>query len=240
MVDKILISNTAALKAKYTDNGLRAIRVAIRELVVADKTRGLATQFVDVSDSGTMKKYKAPVVSNPKSERQSKDAIDAIYKAAKPDYIVLIDGPDVVPHLTLNNPVPKDKDKDVPSDLPYASDTPFSIRDAARYAAVTRVVGRIPGISGAVEPAHVIKLIRNAAMFKTRRRSDYLRYFAMSAAVWSKSTELSVDNIFGSGAITTGSPGVRKMLSPLSQFINTEVRSTPSSTDSAERNIRSP
>ena len=171
-----------------------------------------------------MKKYKVPAVSNPKSERQSKDAIDAIYQATKPDYIVLVDGPDVVPHIILNNPVPKDKDKDVPSDLPYASDSPFSLREAARYAAVTRVVGRIPGISGAAEPSHVIRLIRNAAKFKTRRRSDYLRYFAMSAAVWSKSTELSVDNIFRSWTIKvcppSGSPGVRRMLSPLSQFIN--------------------
>jgi hypothetical protein len=48
MVDKILVSNTAALKAKYTDSGLRPIRAAVRELVSADKTRGLATQFVDV------------------------------------------------------------------------------------------------------------------------------------------------------------------------------------------------
>jgi len=89
---------------------------------------------------------------------------------------------------------------------------------------VTRVVGRIPGITAAAEPGHVIKLIRNAATFKTGKRSDYLKYFAMSAAVWSKSTEQSVDNIFGSSAIKvcppSGSPGVRAMLGPLSHFIN--------------------
>ena len=40
MVDKMLVSNGAALKAKYADSGLRAIRAAIRELVAADKRRG--------------------------------------------------------------------------------------------------------------------------------------------------------------------------------------------------------
>ena len=224
MVDKILVTNAAALKAKYTNRGLRTIQAAVRELVAADKARGLATRFVDISDHATMRRYKAPAVSNPKSARQSKDAIDAIYRAMKPDYIVLVDGPDVIPHFALNNPVPKDKDVEVPSDLPYASDSPYSTRDAARYAAVTRVVGRIPGISGASEPSHLVKLIRTAANFRSRRRADYLRYFAMSASVWSKSTELSVDNIFGNKAVRicppSGTPGVRRMMSPLSQFIN--------------------
>ncbi len=99
-----------------------------------------------------MRRCRGKKVSSPGNERQSKDAVDAIYKALEPDYLVLIDGPDVIPHLTLNNPVPKDKDPNVPSDLPYASDASYTSRDAAKYAAVTRVVGRIPGITGAKEP----------------------------------------------------------------------------------------
>lgn len=224
MADKILVVNSAAIRAKYNNKGLQAVRGALRDLVAADKARGLKAQMIDISDVATMKRYRGKAVATPKSERQSKDAVDAIYAALKPDYLVLIDGPDVIPHLVLDNPVPKDKDENVPSDLPYASDAAFSTRDAARYAAVTRVVGRIPGIYGAAEPSHLIKLIRAAARFRSRRRADYLRYFAMSARVWSKSTEQSVDNIFGSNAIKTcppsGTPSVRRMLTPLSQFIN--------------------
>ena len=94
-----------------------------------------------------MKTVKGAAVTSAKSERQCKDAVDAIYAALRPDYIVILDAPDVVPHLALDNPTPGDKDANVPSDLPYACDAPFTSRDAAKYSAVTRVVGRITGIT---------------------------------------------------------------------------------------------
>jgi hypothetical protein len=224
MVDKILVTNNSALKNKYGDKGLKAVLGAVSTLVAADKARGLTTQLVDVANSAAMKKYKGSAVSSPKNERQCKDAVDAIYAAMKPDYLVFLDGPDVIPHLTLNNPTPGDKDKNVPSDLPYASDERFTSRDAAKYAAVTRVIGRIPGISGATDPDCLVKVIKTAAGFKSRKRADYISDFSISAEVWEKSTEESVENIFGDKTIKvcppTGSPGVRKMLSPLSHFIN--------------------
>ncbi|MEA2975206.1 MAG: hypothetical protein QOF19_726 [Alphaproteobacteria bacterium] len=224
MPDKILIANIAALKKKYGDQGVQKIVAAIKTLIAADKDRGLKTQMVDISDAGQMKKYKGSAVSTATSERQCKDAVDAIYAATKADYLVLLDGPDVLPHLALNNPTPGDKDKNVPSDLPYASDAPFTKRDAAAYAAVTRVVGRIPGVTGANDPAFLLSQIKGAAAFKSRKRDDYLANFAISASVWQKSTAESVDNIFGSKTIKicppTGSPSTRKMLAPLSHFIN--------------------
>jgi Peptidase family C25 len=224
MADKIVVTNNSALKKKYGDKGLKAVLGAVSELIAADKARGLATQLVDISDAAKMKKYKGSAVSGPKNERECKDAVDAIYAAAKPNYLVLLDGPDVVPHLTLNNPTPKDKDKNVPSDLPYASDASFTSRDAAKYAAVTRVVGRIPGVSGATNPDYLVKLIKAAAGFRSRKRTDFMPNFSISAKVWEKSTEQSVKNIFGNKAIkvcpSTGSPGVRKILFPLTHFIN--------------------
>jgi Peptidase family C25 len=224
MPDKILVTNASALAKKYGPKGLKAVLDAVKLLIAADKARGLSTQLVDISDAAKMKKYKGAAVASPKSERACKDAVDAIYASVKPDYLVLLDGPDVVPHLALNNPTPGDKDKDVPSDLPYASDAPFTKRDAAAYAAITRVVGRIPGITGAKEPSFLVNQLKAAANFKRRKHDEYQPHFAISAEVWQKSTEESVGNIFGDKAIRvcppTGTPSVRKMLAPLVHFIN--------------------
>jgi Peptidase family C25 len=224
MSDKMLITNCAALKKKYGAQGFQDVRKAITALIAADKQRGLTTQLVDIANAAQMKKFKGSAVSSAKSERQAKNAVDAIHAAVKPDYLVILDGPDVVPHLALDNPMPKDDDPDVPSDLPYASDAPFTRRDPARYAAVTRVVGRIPGITGARTAAFLIKQINAAAAFKPRKRDNYLPNFAISAEVWEKSTALSIENIFGNDKMRicppTGTPAVAKMLSGLSHFIN--------------------
>jgi hypothetical protein len=224
MADKILIANVDGLQKKYGPKGQKAVLTALRALIAADKKRDLNTRLIDISSAADMRRCRGKKVSSPGNERQSKDAVDAIYKALEPDYLVLIDGPDVIPHLTLNNPVPKDKDPNVPSDLPYASDASYTSRDAAKYAAVTRVVGRIPGITGAKEPDHLVKLLQVSAAFKSRPRKDYMPFFGISAAVWSKSTVESVDNIFDSKTIKscppTGMKNVTRLLSPLSHFIN--------------------
>ncbi len=224
MPDKILVTNCAALQKKYGDKGMREVLGAVRDLIAADKARGMTTQLVDISDKGKMKAFKRKAVTSPGNERECKDAVDAIYESARPDFLVLVDGPDVVSHLMLNNPTPGDGDAKVPSDLPYASDAPYTSRDASKYASVTRVVGRIPGVTGANKPDFLVKQLKAAAAYKSRTRADYLEHFAISAQVWNASTELSVQNIFGSDAIKDcppiGSPKVRKLLSPLSHFIN--------------------
>jgi hypothetical protein len=200
MTDKLIVTNYAALQKKYTGAALKPILAAVKGLIAADKARGLTTQIVDISDAAQMKRYKGKAVASQKNERQAKDAIDAIYKATTPDYLVILDGPDVVPHVTLDNPVPKDGDKSVPSDLPYASDAPYS-RDPKKFAADTRVVGRIARLTGAKDPDFLVKQIDAAAKYKSLKRTDYLRHFAISAQVWEKSTEESVENVFGTGKI---------------------------------------
>jgi len=223
MTDKIIVANYAALQKAYGDGALKPILAAVNGLIAADKTRGLVSRIVDISDPAQMKKYNAKAVTSQRNARQANDAIDAIYKATIPDYVVILDGPDVVPHALLDNPVPKDGDKAVPSDLPYAGDAPFSM-DPKKSAAVTRVVGRIPGVTGAKTPDFLIKQLDAAAKFKTLKRADYLPHFAISAQVWEKSTEESVENIFNTRGIEicppTESPVPAKLLAPLAHFIN--------------------
>jgi hypothetical protein len=205
MTNKIVVANYAALQKKYGDGALKPILAAVNGLIAADKTRGLVSRIVDISDPAQMKKYKAKAVTSQKNARQASDAVDAIYRATTPDYVVLLDGPDVIPHALLNNPVPKDGDKGVPSDLVYASDAPFST-DPKKSAAVTRVVGRIPGVTGAKAPDFLIEQLDAAAKFKTLKRANYLPHFAISAQVWEKSTEESVENI----SIPKGSKSARR------------------------------
>ncbi len=225
MIDKIVLSNNIALETKYGPQGLKTVLTAVKGLIAADKTRGLRTELIDISSAAAMKNFRGAVVLDPSDQQQNKHAVDAIHAGAKPDYLVILDAPDVIPHLALKNPLPDDKDGDVPSDLPYASDAPFTSRDTKRYAAVTRVVGRIPGITGAKTPEYLVGLLDIAARFKSLKREDYLSAFVISAEVWKKSTQQSADNIFDGKATiktspTTNSPGVQRLLKPLSHFIN--------------------
>lgn len=225
MSEKILISNNTALAAKYGKAGLAAVMGAVKALIQADRKRGLATRLVDISSPRDMKKAGGSAVTSSTNERQCKDAVDAIYAHSTPDYLVLLDGPDVLPHLKLDNPLPDDKDASVPSDLPYASDRKFTSRDTAAYAAVTRVVGRIPGISGASAPDHLVARLKSAAAHKSLKKQDYLSAFALSAEVWQESTQTSADHIWAGNMTVricppTGSPGIAKMLSPMMHFIN--------------------
>ena len=224
MPDKIIVTNGTAMKQKYGALGFRAVLAAVRTLTGSDKRKSITTQLVDLGDPTTMRRYRAAPVSDPTDERQNKDAVDAIWAATKPDYLLILDAPDIVPHIALNNPTPRDKDKNVPSDLPYACNARFKARDAARYAAVTRVIGRLPGLQGAKNPDFLIQQIKAAATFKSLTRDRYLPNFAISAEVWKKSTAESIQNMFGTDFIRvcppTGSRSVRKLLKPLAHFIN--------------------
>jgi hypothetical protein len=225
MTDKVLVTNVCVQKNKYGPRGYARLEHAIRGLVRVDLARGLKTLVVDISNRAQMRKYKAVAVSDAGSEAQNKRAIDRIFAAIRPQYLVLIDGPDVIPHIRLNNPLPADKDGTVPSDLPYASDAPFTkSADVATYAAVTRVVGRVPGVTGVNDPRFLISQIRTAAAFRSRRRGHYLSHLAISAHLFRRSTERSVDNIFHRVALKvsppTDAPKLRRIMPRLSHFIN--------------------
>lgn len=104
MIDKVIVTNTAALAGKYQASGLRAIRKALQALVEADRTRGVETQVVELDDTKAMKKLKVAPVLDVGSARQNKAAIDAVYRALTPDYLMILGAPDVVPHQDLRNP----------------------------------------------------------------------------------------------------------------------------------------
>lgn len=226
-VDKVIVTNTSALKAKYGDKYPR-VKAAIDALIKADKARRLTTRMIAIDVETDMRRVRAQAVVGTDDQQGAKAAVDAIYKRHQPDYILLLGAPDVVPHIDLSNPMrgkdPNDDDPTVPSDVPYACAAGFS-RRPQDFVGPTRVVGRLPDLPGANDPAYLIKVLSTATRYVCRDRSAYAGHFAISAKVWTKSTTESVTNLFGEGASVFTSPPSGpnwsdKQLAPRLHFIN--------------------
>jgi hypothetical protein len=228
MADKIIVTNRQALQTKYGAAGFAKIKTAVNGLIAADAARSIKTKLVFIDNAATMKRCKGKPVVTPSSPRENKDAIDAVFRKEKPDYLMILGALDVVAHQDLNNPAyaaGDDDDKYAWSDLPYACDAPYS-RDVAKFKGPTRVVGRLPDLTGAKgSPAYLLGLLANATKYKSRKVTDYGKYFGLSAQVWQKSTELSLFNMFGESKSLTiappsgpGHPAAK--LAPLAHFIN--------------------
>src|SRR6185295_16454359 len=85
------------------------------------------------------------------------------------------------------------------SDLPYACEAPYS-RSPENFTGPSRVVGRIPDLTGSTDPSYLVGLLDTAATWKSLPFSEYSTYHGISAKVWEASTRLSLDNMFGSNS----------------------------------------
>jgi hypothetical protein len=207
-LDKVIITNRRALAGKY-GSAMPRIEKGIQALISADKKRGLETRLVALDSAGQMREVQGKKVKDKDDQAEVKSAVDAICNAYRPDYVLVLGAPDIVPHQDLKNPAydPQgDDDKVVPSDIPYACEASFS-NNPLKFLGATRVVGRLPDLRGRAEPAYLVSLLGTAARHKTRARSDYQKYFSASAEVWKASTALSLTKIFGnSDAMATSPP----------------------------------
>ena len=195
---KIIVTNLAALRAKY-GAGVTTIQTAVAKLVAADKVRGITTKMINVANAAAMKAVKGSPVTNPQDQKQNKAAIDAIYTALVPDYLMILGSIDVIPHQDMVNPVfdgSGDPDRMVPGDLPYACDAPYST-DPAKFIGPTRVVGRLPDLTGGTDPMVLTGVLATAEQGKSRPPGDYRDYLGISAQVWSKSSALSLQKLYG-------------------------------------------
>lgn len=224
-VDKVIIANRSAMIAKYASGGIAGINAALAQLVTSDVARGLTTVVVHIDDAAEMGAFGGAPVIAPTHESGAKAAVDAIYARLKPDYIVLLDGPDVVPHIHLSAiPGLADTDVNIPSDLPYACSGAVGL-DPGSYLAVDRVVGRIPAAEGETDPGVLTGLILAAAASQPQPPSAYSNYFGLSADVWRVSTQLSLAAVFSSHAALdvappAGHPAIDASLPRLAHFIN--------------------
>lgn len=228
MDDKIIVTNGAALRAKYGSDGLANLGKAIDALIKADGKRGIKSRLVYLDRPASMNSFNGSAVTDASDPEQNKKAIDAIFRKADPEYLMILGAIDVVPHQDIRNPAfdpPDDPDQNADGDLPYACDTPYS-RDIATFKGPTRVVGRLPDLRGAKgNPAYLLRLLATATNHRSRKATDYGAYFGLSTHSWRKSTEESLFNVFGGNdalnlAPPRGPTFSAKALAPLAHFIN--------------------
>jgi hypothetical protein len=200
-VDKLIVTNVTALRAKYGSAGVTAIRGAVKALIESDRRRGLATRLHDLGGRREMRALGGRPVAKVADERASKEAIDTACRALVPDYLMILGAIDVVPHQRLRNPLYRsnpddDYDRWALGDLPYACDAPYGQR-IEDFRGPTRVVGRLPDLTGANEPSLLLRLLRIAANYRTRAPEAYRRYFGLSAKIWRWSSDKSLRELRG-------------------------------------------
>ncbi|MFG1213201.1 C25 family cysteine peptidase [Xanthobacter flavus] len=206
-VDKAIIANRSAMVGKYEAAGVDAIEAALQRLIAADGKRHLTTEILYIDDTAHMAAFGASPVLGPADERGAKAAVDAIADTLNPDYILLLDGPDVLPQIQLNAiPGLSDGDAKTETDLPYACATGAFSRQARAYLAATRVVGRLPMPPGRPDAGVLVRMIDRCASHQPRPKAGDLPFFAISADVWRVSTQLSLNAVFGSHAALHVSP----------------------------------
>jgi hypothetical protein len=227
MDSKIIVSNHSVLVKKYGTKGLAKITKALALLKTADSKRGIKSQIIFLDNKAAMKKVSGVAVFDAASPKENKAAIDAIYKKLRPEYLLILGAADVIPHQNLDNLVFEpgaDDDRFAWSDLPYACSATYS-RDPRRFIGPTRVVGRVPDLAGATEPSYLINLLTTSASYQSRAPEEYESYFSLSTLTWKKSTQLSLNNIFGNNtklriSPTTGPRHPAAQLGTLMHFIN--------------------
>lgn len=224
MDDKVIVTNLTALKSKYGAAGIKKIQTAITKLVAADKKRKIDTRLVALDDAKTMKSLAAPLVTNATDPKQNKAAIDGVYQKLMPDFLMILGSIDVVPHQDLTNPMADDGDPFAYGDLPYACEAPYS-QQPGDFRGPTRVVGRLPDLTGGGDPSYLIRLIETAAKAKPASAEKYASYFGISAEVWKESTRESLEKLFGSGTDLRLTPDGgpewdHDFISRLAHFIN--------------------
>lgn len=219
MPTKLVVTDVSAMKKKYKASWPK-VRQAVGRLAQKDAARGIATTLValDGADLGA-NRAKA---GRPETFKAAIDHVWGLHH--QPDYVLILGGPDVVPHQSLRNTVPDDGDGDVPSDLPYACEAPAS-DDPSTFIAPTRVVGRLPDVPGDGSTALLVGLLDAAAAWKPKTKADYEGHLGISAHKWRQSTSKSLKALFGAKAVTRTSPDEGPLwkkteLSPLSHFIN--------------------
>ena len=148
--------------------------------------------------------------------------MDAACGRYAPAYVALVGATDVVPQAQVTNPLAgSDDDAYVPSDLPFACDLPDDWPgapqlDPSALLTVTQVVGRIPDVVGASDPAVLLEALSVATTYVARTAAKYQAVFALSAAVWKGSTTTSVGLLPGPAPTTHLTPARRRRRGPRS------------------------
>ena len=218
---KVIISSKKNLQNKYGTN-FSGVETLLNNLVKADDKRGISTQIIYIDDATSASKAGIKAVTSV-TRQSAKKVVDDIYNKLNPAYIALFGSQDVFPFQEIKNPA-NDDDILVPSDLPYACNSGYS-EDISSFTGPTRVAGRIPDIPGVADMKYLKIIFDSIIKYKKVKSEKLLDYFAVTAYVWKKSTQLSLSNIFGNSTSLKNcpsdvSPYTSADLKPLTHFYN--------------------
>ena len=218
---KFIITSKKNLQFKYGRNFAQVQKLLMR-LEKEDKKKGLQTSTIYIDDAASTKKWGLKTITAT-TARECKRAVDELYKKNAPVYVMILGAQDVVPFQEIVNPT-DDADSVVPTDLPYACDAPYS-RQIDPFVGPTRVVGRLPDIPYKGDFKYLKTLLETSMTQKPVQPSVYEKYFSISAYVWRKSTEQSLNNMFGhNGRLNLSPPDDEKYtkteLKALTHFYN--------------------
>lgn len=229
LTTKLIITNKTALQQKYGETH-QQILDDLTALQAFDNNRHLDAHIIFLDDPVQMQACQATPVTDNTDDAQNKKAIDDLYRFYSPGYLLLIGAQDIIPFQRLKNLLPGDNDPDgnIPSDLPYACDTPYDT-DPGKFISPTRVVGRLPDIPAVNDPGYLHTLITNILVATPAEPGDYQPYFSLSTFDWQDSTQNSLKNIFGNhnsllvfpgDAALTGTNWTAAQLQAKTHFIN--------------------
>src|SRR5436853_7920596 len=98
--DKLIITNRSALQMKYK-GAFADVKKEIDRLIENDKKRGLSCILCYIDDNAQMTKINSKSVSDNKDPKGVKIAIDALYRAYQPDYMLIFGASDIIPLVKL-------------------------------------------------------------------------------------------------------------------------------------------
>lgn len=194
-MDLLIVTHRSSLVERYGAAGERAIVRRLDQLKSSYVSQGRSCAWVSLDDASAL----GPLAqADRKSRKGFKQAIDHLFATMTPAALWIVGGPDVVPFQRLKNPlwtgnIEDDPDEYILSDLPYASSATFG-NDVARYGHASRVVARVGDQEGATSHSNLVAWLREPAVWQTQEAATF---FALSAAVWRGSTQLSIQRVMG-------------------------------------------
>jgi ketosteroid isomerase-like protein len=182
---KLSVTIRKRLLAKYGRSGVKSIDAAIRAWSAANAAQGFKTVHVALDDAAALAKHGVRPLRGAVTAAKAKRVVDALFAALTPDYLVLIGSGDVVPFFEVVNPSARQDDEPtLLTDNPYGCSTKFAARNRRSYLVPDRVVGRIPDLPGADDPAPLVDYLLKAARWESRPAAAYRGAYAVCCDAW--------------------------------------------------------
>jgi hypothetical protein len=197
----LILTSALRLRARYGDDGLQAVRDAIRDLeaVLADSAGGARAVFPDEGASV----HAGPGWMDLGSGGAVRYAIDR-FRLDDEDTLVIIGGDEVVPFCRLDNPV---RDRSLDPDSAVLSDNPYGIPRRSALLSSSKglltpplAVGRIPDD----DPPRLESFLERIRGAEKAARAPDDGTFALANLSWERRAQKVLD---GSPSVVRATPG---------------------------------